>query len=131
MAGPDQAPRMAKARRRGRESVARGMVISSARCSTGQEVIARLDTYDKVQKYLMIIELSEELRQELPLEVYIDDENIGHLTSYVFNPATKRSVGLGYLKKMYTTENDIYVELQTGERRIPGRSHIPPQGYDI
>ena len=28
-------------------------------CYTGQEVIARLDTYDKVQKYLMIIELTK------------------------------------------------------------------------
>ncbi len=98
-------------------------------CYTGQEVIARLDTYDKVQKYLMIIELSQELIQKPPLEVYIDDENIGYLTSYIFNPVTKRSVGLGYLKKMYTTENDIYVEVQSEEKRIPARSHIPPQAY--
>ncbi len=98
-------------------------------CYTGQEVIARLDTYDKVQKYLMIIELSEEIKQKPPLEVYIDDENIGHLTSYIFNPTTRRSVGLGYLKKMFTTENDIYVEVQSAEKRIPGRSRIPPQGY--
>ena len=98
-------------------------------CYTGQEVIARLDTYDKVQKYLMILELSQELIQKPPLEVYIDDENIGHLTSYIFNPATKRNVGLAYLKKMYTTENDIYVEVQSGENRIPARSRIPPQAY--
>lgn len=100
-------------------------------CYTGQEVIARLDTYDKVQKYLMIVELSEELSQHPPLEVYIEDENVGHLTSCVFNPATRRSVGLGYFKKMFTTENDIYVEIQSKEKRIPGRLRIPPQGYEF
>jgi folate-binding protein YgfZ len=98
-------------------------------CYTGQEVIARLDTYDKVQKYLMIIELSEKLSQKPPLEIFIEDESIGHLTSYVHNPISDKSVGLGYVKKMYTTENDIYVEVQTDKLKIPARLHIPPQAY--
>lgn len=98
-------------------------------CYTGQEVIARLDTYDKVQKYLMIIELSMRLSEDSPLEVYIDDEHVGHLTSYVYNPITDQSIGLGYIKKMYTTENDIYVEIMEKDTRIPARLKIPPQAY--
>jgi folate-binding protein YgfZ len=98
-------------------------------CYTGQEVIARLDTYDKVQKYLMILELVQEISQKPPLEVYIDEENIGHLTSYIYNPVSKKSVGLAYLKKMYTMENDLYMEVQAAEARIPARSRIPPQAY--
>jgi folate-binding protein YgfZ len=98
-------------------------------CYTGQEVIARLDTYDKVQKYLMIIELSEKLSQTPPLEVFIDDEQVGHLTSYTYNPITKKSLGLAYIKKMYTTENDLYVDVQTEKSKIPAKLRIPPQGY--
>jgi folate-binding protein YgfZ len=98
-------------------------------CYTGQEVIARLDTYDKVQKYLMIIELSEKLSRQPPMEIFIDDEPIGHLTSYVHNPVTEQSLALGYIRKMYTTQNDIYVEILSGKTRIPGRLRIPPQAY--
>lgn len=98
-------------------------------CYTGQEVIARMDTYDKVQQYLMIIELSEQLTNHPPLEVYIDEEQVGHLTSYAFNPITGRSIGLGYIKKMYTTENDIYVEVLANDTKIPARLKIPPQAY--
>ena len=98
-------------------------------CYTGQEVIARLDTYDKVQKYLMIVELSEKLSQMPPLEVYIDEEQVGHLTSYTYNPITKNSLGLAYIKKMYTTENDLYVEIHTEKSKIPAKLRIPPQAY--
>lgn len=98
-------------------------------CYTGQEVIARLDTYDKVQKYLMIIELQHMIEEAPPLEVYIDDEHIGHLTSYVFDPIDRRSIGLGYIKKMYTMDNDIYVEVLTNEKRVPAKLRKPPQAY--
>jgi folate-binding protein YgfZ len=98
-------------------------------CYTGQEVIARLDTYDKIQKYLMIVDLSEKLSQMPPLEVFIDDEQVGHLTSYTYNPITKKSLGLAYIKKMYTTENDLYVEVRTEKSKIPAKLRIPPQAY--
>lgn len=98
-------------------------------CYTGQEVIARLDTYDKVQKYLMILEFAENVRLQPPLEIFIEEEAIGHLTSFVYNPVTEKSLGLGYLKKMYTTESDIYMEVQHEDARIPARSRIPPQAY--
>jgi folate-binding protein YgfZ len=98
-------------------------------CYTGQEVIARLDTYEKIQKYLMIVELSEKLSQMPPLEVYIDEEQVGHLTSCTYNPVTQKSVGLAYIKKMYTTENDLYVEVHTERSKIPAKLRIPPQAY--
>jgi len=98
-------------------------------CYTGQEVIARLDTYDKVQKYLMIIDLSERIEHDSQMDVYIDDEIIGNLTSHIFNPLTGKSVGLGYIKKMYTTENDIYVEIQSPEKRVAAKLRKPPQAY--
>ena len=98
-------------------------------CYTGLEVIARLDTYDKVQKYLMIIELSEKITHQPPLDLIIEDETIGQMTSYVYDPVFKRSVGLGYVKKMYAVEEDIYVEVEIGEIRIPAKLKLPPQAY--
>jgi len=98
-------------------------------CYTGQEVIARLDTYDKVQKYLMIIEMSQRLSHPPPLELYIDDEAVGHLTSSIFNPVSNNSIGLGYVKKMYARQTGIYIEIQDGSDRIPGRLKLPPQAY--
>lgn len=98
-------------------------------CYTGQEVIARLDTYDKVQKYLMIIDLFEKIEHQAPLEVYIEDEHIGNLTSHAFNPVTGNIVGLGYIKKMYTVENNLYVEIKTPDKRIPAKLRKPPQAY--
>lgn len=98
-------------------------------CYTGQEVIARLDTYDKVQKYLMIVELSKKISHTPPFEIFIDEESVGHLTSYAFDPIYKRSIGLGYIKKMYAHADNIYVEVQIKESRVPAKLRLPPQAY--
>ena len=95
-------------------------------CYTGQEVIARLDTYDKVQKYLMIMDISENFKEKPPLNVFIDDDHIGNLTSYTYNPLTDNLIGLGYIKKMYTIDIDIYVEIETKNKRIPAILRKPP-----
>jgi folate-binding protein YgfZ len=96
-------------------------------CYTGQEVIARLDTYDKVQKYLMIIEIQEGIDQSPPLDIFLDEEKIGVLTSYVFDPLTDKSVGLGYIKKMYAHEDyNLQVEVDIGERKIQSILRLPP-----
>jgi folate-binding protein YgfZ len=98
-------------------------------CYTGQEVIARLNTYDKIQKYLMIIELSKKISQHPPMDVFIDEETVGHLTSYAYNPIYNRSIGLGYVKKMYAREDNIYVEVQVKGKRIPAKLILPHQSY--
>lgn len=98
-------------------------------CYTGQEVIARLDTYDKVQKYLMIIDIFEKINQKAPIDLYIEDDHVGVITSYKYNPISKNYIGLGYIKKMYTIENDIYVELVTQNKRVPAKLRKPPKAY--
>ena len=77
----------------------------------------------------MIIELSEKISDKPPMEVYIEEEHVGHLTSYTYNPITEKSLGLAYIKKMYTTENDLYVEVKTERAKIPAKLRIPPQAY--
>jgi folate-binding protein YgfZ len=96
-------------------------------CYTGQEIIARLDAYDKVQKYLMIIDMDEVISARPPLDIYLEDEQIGTLTSYAFDPLANRSVGLGYVKKMYAMEEFLLsVDVIVGNSRIRAQLRTPP-----
>ena len=98
-------------------------------CYTGQEVIARLDTYDKVQKYLMIVEMDEKIEGQPPLDIFLDNDKIGTLTSYADDPLHKRRLGLAYIKKQYAIEDfNLQVEVQSGQKRIPSILRKPPTG---
>jgi len=96
-------------------------------CYTGQEVIARLDTYDKVQRYLMIVELDKRLYEEPPFDIFYDNEQIGILTSYAYNPLNNSCQGLGYIKKnLAVADFDIQIEVKSGNDTITGHLKIPP-----
>lgn len=96
-------------------------------CYTGQEVIARLDTYDKVQRYLMIIHMEEKPEGTPPFEIFYDSEVIGIVTSFVEDPISKKCIGLGYIKKQYSvTELDIQVEVKCTKGMISAHLTIPP-----
>jgi folate-binding protein YgfZ len=96
-------------------------------CYTGQEVIARLDTYDKVQKYLMIVDMGERITKPPPHDIYLEDDKIGVLTSFTRNPLNNRNIGLGYVKKNYTVNDfDLKVEVLQDEKRIPSVIRKPP-----
>jgi len=77
-------------------------------CYIGQEVVARLATYDKVQKFLsgFLFNVSPSSDKEFTI---LDDENkeIGIVTSSCFSLSMKKSIGLGYLKKDFITENRL------------------------
>lgn len=95
-------------------------------CYTGQEVIARLDTYDKVQKYLMIIDLQEQVFAEPPFDIFYDNALIGKLTSHVYNPESNKSIGLGYIKKNLTVADfDLDVNVLISGKLIPAGLRIP------
>lgn len=71
-------------------------------CYIGQEVIARLDTYDKVQKFLTPIVFNSGLPPDLPAQLY-DDENkdAGVLTSvYPYGDLDQRE-GLAVVRKKH------------------------------
>lgn len=75
-------------------------------CYIGQEVIARLDTYDKVQKYLTGVIFNETLSEAGLLTIYDDEENeVGKVTSVVYSPKFKTSIGLAYLRKQIIVDN--------------------------
>lgn len=95
-------------------------------CYTGQEVIARLDTYDKVQKYLMVVQLSEHIFAEPPFDIFYDTEKIGKLTSYAFDPVSRKSIGLGYVKKNLTVADfNITMDVVVNGKNVSANLKIP------
>lgn len=81
-------------------------VSSTKGCYIGQEVIARLETYEKVQKYLSGIEFMETPSPEAVFVLQDEDgKEAGYITSYVNSIKLKKFIGLAYIRKNYR-END-------------------------
>lgn len=70
-------------------------------CYIGQEVIARLDTYDKVQKQLMGICFPEPIETNENFVLLDNQKNeIGNVTSITYSTRLKKHLALGYVKKV-------------------------------
>lgn len=78
-------------------------------CYIGQEVVARLNAYDKVQRHLARLSWEDGDRPAQGDALYADGRRIGALTS-VAPPECARSVGLGYVRKAHAEPG---VRLQT------------------
>ncbi len=74
-------------------------------CYIGQEVIARLDTYDKVQKRLIGIILQSEKLPEFQDKIVMDDRESGFITSATFSYGLNKNIALGYIKTKLAGEN--------------------------
>ncbi|MBS1914518.1 MAG: aminomethyltransferase family protein [Bacteroidetes bacterium] len=74
-------------------------------CYIGQEVIARLDTYDKVQRHLIgiVIDGGVESAGDELLEVRSreDGKKIGTVTSLAFSPAIGATIGMAYVRTSF------------------------------
>src|ERR1035437_4102058 len=71
-------------------------------CYIGQEVIARLDTYDKVQKKLTGIVFPEPMENNGPLLLYNDAYlEVGAVTSTAYSYKLKKHIGLGVVRKAF------------------------------
>ncbi len=74
-------------------------------CYIGQEVIARLDTYDKVQRHLVGFEFGGTLDDASGdgLDVIDAEEGkkIGTVTTVVFSPKRGQAIGLGYVRTSF------------------------------
>ncbi len=74
-------------------------------CYIGQEVIARLDTYAKVQKHLCGVVISSDRVPGTPCKLITSDsKTAGDLTSTAYSPLLKQLIGLAYVKKQYNRE---------------------------
>ncbi len=67
-------------------------------CYIGQEVIARLDTYQKVQKRLALLRFPDDAKVSAGDSLERDGQAVGAITSVSRNPADGQLVGLGYVR---------------------------------
>jgi folate-binding protein YgfZ len=79
------------------ESDVGALVSSTKGCYVGQEVIARLDAYEKVQRKLCQMEIQGD-PGPVPVVLERGGEEVGVLTSVTRNPGNEAYCGLAYLK---------------------------------
>lgn len=77
-------------------------------CYIGQEVIARLDTYDKVQRQLkgLINNNHKPLNEGIEL-VDTKDKNLGFISSVAQSELLKKQIGLVLVRQKYLSDNSL------------------------
>ncbi len=74
-------------------------------CYIGQEVIARLDTYDKVQGRLVGIQAKEAISSDDKLQA--DDREVGWIATVARSPAFDGLIGLGYVRNDHSENGTL------------------------
>ena len=80
-------------------------------CYIGQEVIARLDTYDKISKHLVRLEISNELPVGFKPEgakISVDNKECGFVTSFAHSQKNG-NIGLGFIKTAFLDFEKTYI----------------------
>jgi len=93
-------------------------VSATKGCYIGQEVIARLETYGKVQRVLsgIIFENGVSQNSEFTLQTG-DGEESGYFTNIVRSELLGANIGLAYVKKKYIgTDNEIFAFDEKGNK---------------
>lgn len=70
-------------------------------CYIGQEVVARLNTYDKVQRHLVRLSWDADDAPELPVALLHDSRNVGAVTTAATALDGDGCIGLGYVRKAH------------------------------
>ncbi len=86
------------------------LVSTTKGCYIGQEVIARLETYDKVQKQLKGVSFNEPVIQDSRLNLF--DENgsdAGIVTSVSFSAKCGKHIGLAYIRRDFSESGTLLV----------------------
>lgn len=76
-----------------------GSVDFAKGCYIGQEVIARLDTYKKVQRHLVRLHFPDDAVVSEGAGLEQDGLRVGQVTSVATIPSTGQRVGLGYVRR--------------------------------
>ena len=79
-------------------------------CYIGQEVIARLDAYDKISKHLVGLKLDprEKVLPAASQKIYVDGKECGFITSSVFSE-NFGSIALGFVKTIFLNYDKTYL----------------------
>jgi len=73
-------------------------------CYIGQEVIARLDTYDKVQKHLLGLVLEGDIVPVAKSPISIADQEVGYVTSACHSIGLGQNIALGYVRSKFADD---------------------------
>ena len=85
-------------------------------CYIGQEVILRLSTYQKVQKHLMALALSDATQVAPGHKLYVGEQQAGVVTSLAQRPTSGETIGLGLIRRAFATPGtELRVVAQGGE----------------
>jgi len=68
-------------------------------CYVGQEVVARLNTYEKVRMQLVFLYLDKNCNPATDMVIISDTNQVGVLTSFEFSSFADKWVALAYIKK--------------------------------
>ncbi len=77
-------------------------------CYIGQEVIARLDTYDKISKHMVGFKFDKMPEPADELKVSIDDKECGYITSTAHSEKFG-NIGLGFIKTAFLDFDKEYL----------------------
>jgi folate-binding protein YgfZ len=77
-------------------------------CYVGQEVIARLDSYNKVSKRLTGFKSEREIPEGA--EIFADGKSVGKITTSAFSELLKSNAALGYIRSEFA-QNGLPVEI--------------------
>ena len=84
-------------------------------CYTGQEIIARMESRQKLAKRLVRLRFDEPAT--LPASLWVDDHEVGVVTSVAHSPGLGW-IGLGYLKSTGGAEAQV-VQFRSADRTLP------------
>jgi len=88
-------------------------------CYIGQEVVERLRTYDKVQRYLCGVKFSEEFSGDEPVPLFNSDGNeVGNVTSFTHSVKLNKQIGLAFIRKAYTQDDTILKAKSNGSNDV-------------
>jgi len=94
-------------------------------CYVGQEVIARLNTYQKVQRQLVGLAFDSDLEPRPGSKLLAGEAEEGLLTSVVMSPALGRPLGLGYVRLPHAKPGSRLLAVAEG-RSVRGEVVVPP-----
>ncbi len=94
-------------------------------CYIGQEVVARLNTYDRVQRFMCRLELDDGVVAEPGSPIIVDGGEVGHVSS------SAPSIALAFLRKRFY-EDGAAVNIESNGATLPAivRDIRPPEYND-
>ena len=102
-------------------------------CYIGQEVVARLDTYDKVQKRLVGLTWEAEESGATPANdatLTLDGKDVGKVTSVAERPDSGQGIGLGIVRKKHARPG-VLLTVESPEGPITTRVEDLPLASEV